>query len=131
MRRCNIQILPLTFPDSVTCTPTAVFIRSRAWVTDGNLMASGWAGHRSTTAIGFMGRNLDGPLLEVNRGDGCLITMVAGFLNLGSAGCGFRPDSAAALYPLNSIPSRQPLCVPAVPWQWFPLTRWIAAARRR
>src|ERR1700738_3065134 len=107
MRRCNIQILPLTFPDSVTSTPTAVFILSRAWVTDGNLMASDLAGHRSTKATGFMGRNLDCPFLGFNRGDGCLITMVAGFLNLGSAGCGFRPDSAAALYPLNSIPLRR------------------------
>src|ERR1700738_5067097 len=115
MRRCNIQILPLTFPDSVTCTPTAVFILSRAWVTDGNLMASDLAGHRSTTAIGSMGRNLDGPLLEANHGDGCLITMAGGFFELGSGCCGLSPDSAVATCPLNSTPLRRRLCVPAVP----------------
>src|ERR1700730_952812 len=120
MRRCNIPILlPLTFLDSVICTPTAVFIPSPAWVTDGNLMAPGSAGHPSTTATGFMGRNLDGPLLEAKHGDGCLTTAVAGFFNLASVGCGLRPDSGAVPCPSNSIPLRRRLCVPGVPPQWF------------
>ena len=55
MRQCNIQILHLTFPDSAICTPTAVFILSRASVTDGNLMESGLAGHRSTYGNWFYG----------------------------------------------------------------------------
>src|ERR1700675_3113577 len=133
MRRCNIQILLLMFQDSAICTPTAVFIRSRAWVTDGNLMGPGLAGHRLTTATatGFMGRNLAGPLLEANHGDGCLTTMAAGFLNLGSVGCGLPPDSAVATCPLNSTPPPRRLCDPAAPSRWCPLIRRIAAARRR
>src|ERR1700731_2707050 len=104
MRRCNIPILPLTFPASAICTPTAVFIPSGDWATDGNHTGLALAGHRSTTATGFMGRNLVGPLLEASRGDGCLTTMVVGFSNLGSAGCGLRRDSAAAAARLlNSI----------------------------
>src|ERR1700726_1106046 len=131
MRQGNIQILHLTFPDLAICTPTAVFILSRASVTDGNLTGLGLAGHRSTTATGFMGHNLDGLLSGANRGDGCLTTTVAGFSNLASVGCGLRRDSAVAAYLSNSILLRRRLCVPAVPWQWFPLIRWIAAARRR
>src|ERR1700730_17745288 len=118
MRQGNIQILYLTFPDLAICTPTAVFILSRASVTDGNLTGSGLAGHRSTTATGFMEHNLDGPLLEVNRGDGCLTITVAGFSNRGSVGCGLRPDSAVATWPLNTIRLRRRLCVPAVLARW-------------
>src|SRR5580704_13795349 len=99
MRRCNIPILPLTCPDLVICTPTAVFIPSPAWVTDGNLMASGLAGHLSTTVTGFTDRNLAGPLSEANHGDGCLTTTVVGFSNLASVGCGRPRDSAAAPCP--------------------------------
>src|ERR1700686_4027623 len=115
MRRCNIPILHPMFPDSAICTPTAVFIPSRAWVTDGNLTGSGLAGHRLTTATatGFMGRNLAGPLLEASRGDGCLTTMAAGFLNLESVGCGPPPDSVVATCPLNSTPPPRRLCDPA------------------
>src|ERR1700675_1277573 len=109
MRPGNIQVIPRTFPDSVICTLTAVFIRSRAWVMDGNPMVSGLAGHRSTTATGFMGRNLDGPLLAINHGDGCLTTMAAGFSNRGLVGCGLRRDSAVATCPSNSIPLRRRL----------------------
>src|SRR6202040_2561732 len=101
------------FPDSEICTPTAVFIPSRAWATDGNLMASGLAGHRSTLATGFTGGNLDGLLSGVSHGGGCLTSMVAGFFNLGSVGCGLPPDSAEAVpRPSNSIPLRRRLCVP-------------------
>src|SRR3984893_4847180 len=106
MRPCNIQILLPTYPGSAICTPTEVFIPSPAWVTDGNLMVSGWDGHRSIAATGFMARNLDGHLLEANHGDGCLTTMVAGFSSLESVGCGLRPDLAAATWPLNIIPLR-------------------------
>src|ERR1700693_735190 len=84
MRRCNIQILLLTFPGSAICTRMAVFIRSRAWGMDGNPTVSGWARHRSITATGFMDRNSDGLLSEASRGGGCLTTMVVGFSNLGS-----------------------------------------------
>src|ERR1700730_3857582 len=131
MLRCNIRILPPTFPDSAISTPTVGFILSPVWDTDGNLMASGWAGHHSTTATGFTAHNLAGLLSEANPGDGCLTTMAVGFSNLESDGCGLRLDSVAATWVLDSIPSRRHWCVPAAPWPWFPRTRRIVAARRR
>src|ERR1700724_2473537 len=117
MRRPNIQILRLTFLASAICIPTAVFIPSRASVTDGSLMELGWAGRHSTwaTATGFMDRNLDGPLLEANRGDGCLTTTAAGISSLGPVGCGFLAGSAEATCRLDTIRLRQRLCVPAAP----------------
>src|ERR1700732_1082086 len=97
MRRCNIRILHPTFPDSATCTLTAVFILSPGSVTDGSLMGSDSVGLPSTTATGPMGHNLDGFLSEANHGDGCLTTMAGWFFKLASVGRWLPTDFGAGI----------------------------------